>query len=155
MSVEVGKKAPAFSLPASNGKKVSLKDFAGKKNVVLYFYPKDDTPGCTVEACGFRDEFKSIEKSGAVILGVSPDPIKKHEKFIEKYDLPFLLLSDETKKMLEKYGVWVEKSMYGRTYMGVARTTLVIGKDGKVVHKFCKVKPRGHEKEVLDVLNSL
>lgn len=155
MGIKEGQKAPLFSLPASGGKTVALKDFQGKKNVVLYFYPKDDTPGCTVEACGFRDSFDALKKTGAVVLGVSPDPLKKHEKFIEKYELPFLLLSDEEKTVCEKYGVWVEKSMYGRKYMGVARTTFVIGKDGRVVKKFCKVKPRGHDEEVLEVLKDL
>ena len=146
--------APAFTLPSSTGKDISLKDFEGKKNVVLYFYPKDDTPGCTTEACGFRDEFKAIQKTGTIILGVSPDSIKKHQKFIDKYDLPFPLLADEDKKVCEKYGVWVEKSMYGRKYMGVARTTFVIGKDGKIVKIFEKVKPKEHNLEVLQVVSS-
>jgi len=149
-----GRKAPVFKLPASNGKDVSLKDFRGK-NVVLYFYPKDDTPGCTVEACAFRDADAKFRKTNAVILGVSPDPVKRHLKFIEKHRLPFLLLSDESKKTLEKYGVWVEKSMYGRKYMGVARTTFVIDKDGKIVKVFEKVRPKGHEENVLEALKGL
>ena len=153
--VKEGQKAPLFSLPASNGKTVTLKDFRDKKNVVLYFYPKDDTPGCTTEACGFRDRFETIKKTGAAILGVSPDSLKKHEKFVEKYELPFLLLSDEDKALCEKYGVWVEKSMYGRKYMGVARATFVIDRGGRVVKKFCKVRPREHAEEVFEVLKGL
>ena len=149
-----GDLAPDFQLPASNGKTLSLKDFKGK-NVVLYFYPKDDTPGCTVEACGFRDSIKKLESENTVVLGVSPDDEKNHEKFIKKFNLPFLLLSDTQKKMLESYGVWVEKSMYGKKYMGVARTTLVIDKDGRIARIFEKVKPEGHDKEVLETLKNL
>jgi len=150
-----GKKAPAFTLTANNGEKVSLKDFAGKKKVVLYFYPKDDTPGCTVEACGFRDTVKKIESEDAVVLGVSPDGIDKHNKFIEKFKLPFLLLSDEDKKVCKAYGVWVKKSMYGREYMGVARTTFIINEDGKIIKIYEKVKPEGHAQEVLEQLKSI
>lgn len=150
-----GKQAPDFSLPASNGKTIALKDFKGKKNVVLYFYPKDDTPGCTVEACGFRDKIKPIEAQDTVVFGVSPDGISSHEKFINKFNLPFILLSDEQKKMCQDYGVWVEKSMYGRKYMGVARTTFVIDKAGRIAKIFEKVKPEGHEEEVLTVLKTL
>ncbi|OGX24380.1 MAG: hypothetical protein A2787_02920 [Omnitrophica WOR_2 bacterium RIFCSPHIGHO2_01_FULL_48_9] len=150
-----GDPAPDFDLPASNGKNISLKEFRGKKNVVLYFYPKDDTSGCTVEACGFRDFNKPIEKTGTVVLGVSPDDLRSHDKFIKKFNLPFLLLSDTDKKRCTAYGVWVEKSMYGRKYMGVARTTFIIGKDGKIAHIFEKVKPQDHEKEVLEVLKNL
>lgn len=152
VSLEEGQKAPAFTLAASDGVDVSLKDFQNTKHVVLYFYPKDDTPGCTTEACGFRDMIKPIEKLDAVVLGVSPDSIAKHEKFITKFNLPFLLLSDEEKKVCQKYGVWVEKSMYGRKYMGVARTTFIIDKSGKIVNKFSKVKPKDHAKEVQKVL---
>jgi len=118
-------KAPAFNAVASNEKTVSLNDYKGKK-VVLYFYPKDDTPGCTVEACGFRDQQKNIEKENTVILGVSPDGVSSHQKFINKFDLPFLLLADEDKKICKDYGVWVKKKMYGKEYMGVARTTFII-----------------------------
>jgi len=153
--VKLGNKAPSLKLPASNGRTVSLSDYVGKKNVVLYFYPKDDTPGCTTEACGFRDQIKKIENQSAIVLGVSPDPIKKHLKFIEKFSLPFFLLSDEDKKVCEKYGVWVEKSMYGRKYMGVLRTTFIIDKSGKVARIFEKVKPKEHEAEVLESLVSL
>ncbi len=145
-------KAPDFSLPSSEGKTIGLQDFLGKKKVVLYFYPKDDTPGCTVEACGFRDKFREIEKRDAVILGVSPDNEAKHKKFISKFELPFPLLCDEDKKLSEAYGVWVEKSMYGKKYMGVARTTFIIGKDGRIESIFEKVKPDGHHDEVLSAL---
>jgi len=122
--------------------------------VVLYFYPKDDTPGCTVEACGFRDGIKKIEKLDAVVLGVSPDPVKAHNKFIEKFSLPFLLLADEDKSICKAYGVWVKKSMYGREYMGVARTTFIIGKDGKIEKVYEKVKPDAHTEEVLEFLKA-
>ena len=143
--IQEGAQAPDFK---------GLKDYKGK-NVVLYFYPKDDTPGCTIEACGFRDSFKEIEKLGAVILGVSPDPLESHDKFIAKFHLPFPLLSDEDKKICRDYGVWVEKSMYGKKYMGVARSTFIIGKNGKIVKIFANVKPEGHHQEVIDVLKSL
>lgn len=146
-----GNKAPAFTLPDDQGNKVSLKDFLGKR-VVLYFYPKDMTSGCTQEACDFRDAFPEFEELDAVILGVSPDPVAKHQKFKEKYDLPFPLLSDEEKKVLEKYGVWQEKSMYGRKYMGVVRTTVVIDEKGRVMKIFPKVKVKGHVEEVKKVL---
>jgi len=154
-SAEIGQKIPSFKLLTSHGQTISLQDFVGKKNVVLYFYPKDDTPGCTKEACGLRDVFKQIEKQDTVILGVSPDGIKSHQAFIEKYQLPFTLLSDEDHKLAEAFGVWVEKNMYGRKYMGIARTTFIIGKDGKIVHIFPKVSPDGHEKEVLEVLKEM
>ncbi|MBI4309485.1 MAG: thioredoxin-dependent thiol peroxidase [Candidatus Omnitrophica bacterium] len=143
--IKQGDQAPDFR---------NLKDLCGK-NVVLFFYPKDDTPGCTVEACGFRDSFKKIEQLGAVILGVSPDSVKSHDKFIAKFQLPFPLLADEDKKICQDYGVWVEKSMYGKKYMGVARTTVIIDKNGKIAKIFSNVKPEGHNKEVIDVLKSL
>lgn len=147
-----GLKAPAFTLPDSNGKKVSLKDFAGKK-VVLYFYPKDNTSGCTKEACDFRDSFPNFKKLKAVVLGVSADSVESHAKFSGKHELPFILLSDVDKKVLEKYGVWKEKSMYGRKFMGIERTTFVIDEKGKIVKIFPKVKVTGHVEEVLKVLN--
>ncbi|HLD69845.1 MAG TPA: thioredoxin-dependent thiol peroxidase [Candidatus Omnitrophota bacterium] len=150
-----GGKAPDFNLAASNGQTVSLQSFKGKKNVVLYFYPKDDTPGCTVQACGFRDSIKNIEAQDTIVLGVSPDKIVSHEKFIKKFGLPFLLLSDEDHKMSTLYGVWIEKSMYGRKYMGIERSTFVIDKAGKIVKVFTKVKPQGHNEEVLEVLKTL
>lgn len=146
---KVGTKAPAFSVPGSNGKTVKLSDYKGKKAVVLYFYPKDDTPGCTKEACGFRDTFAKLKRAGVAVLGVSPDSLESHEKFIGKFELPFVLLADEDKKLCEAYGVWQEKSRYGRTYMGVARTTFVIDKQGKIAHVFENVKAAGHEEEVL------
>jgi peroxiredoxin Q/BCP len=149
-----GNKAPDFNLPASNGTYIALKDLKGKK-VVVYFYPKDDTPGCTVEACGLRDSFKEIEKLDAVILGVSPDSVKSHGKFINKFQLPFTLLADEDKKMAQDYGVWVEKSMYGKKYMGVARTTFIIDKNGKIARVFEKVKPEGHNQEIISALKNL
>ena len=153
--LKVGDSAPCVDLPASNGQTVSLKDYKGKKNIVLYFYPKDDTPGCTVQACGFRDAIKNIEKIDAVVLGVSPDNVASHNKFISKFNLPFLLLSDEEKKTCRDYGVWVAKSMYGRKYMGAARTTFIINKEGTIVKIFDKVKPEGHENEVFTTLKSL
>lgn len=157
---KIGDKAPDFSLPASgsagsplgNGQTVSLESFKGKKNVVLYFYPKDNTPGCTVQARGFRDSIKNIEAQDTIVLGVSPDKIASHEKFIKKFSLPFLLLSDEDHKMSTAYTVWIEKSMYGRKYMGIERTTFVIDKTGTIVKVFTKVKPQGHNEKVLEVL---
>lgn len=149
--VEEGKKAPDFTLPDQNGEKVKLSDLKGKY-VVLYFYPKDDTPGCTKEACNFRDSFPKFDKTDAVILGVSPDSVASHKKFAEKYKLPFQLLADEDKKVVEKYGVWKEKSMYGKKYMGVERTTFIIDPEGKIKKIFPKVKVDNHHKEVLEAL---
>lgn len=149
--VEEGKKAPDFILPDQNGKKVKLSDLKGKY-VVLYFYPKDDTPGCTKEACNFRDSFPKFDKTDAVILGISPDSVASHKKFAEKYKLPFQLLADEDKKVVEKYGVWKEKSMYGKKYMGVERTTFIIDPEGKIKKIFPKVKVDNHHKEVLEAL---
>ena len=149
--LEVGKKAPAFSLPDSSGKKVKLSDYPGKK-IVLYFYPKDMTSGCTQEACDFRDSFPDFKKVKAVILGVSTDPVASHKKFAEKYNLPFTLLSDEKKEVVEKYGVWREKSMYGRKYMGIERTTFIIDEDGKIQKIFSKVKVADHVTEVMEEL---
>ncbi|HCY77890.1 MAG: thioredoxin-dependent thiol peroxidase [Ignavibacterium sp.] len=149
--LDAGNKAPDFILLNQDEKKVSLKDFIGQK-VVLYFYPKDDTSGCTKEACGFSDDLPKFNKIDAVILGVSPDSVKSHKKFSEKYRLKFDLLADEDKKVIEKYGVWKEKSMYGRKYMGVERTTFIIDEKGKIKKIFNKVKIDGHNKEVLDAL---
>jgi peroxiredoxin Q/BCP len=148
MAAVVGKKAPEFTLAGSNGKDVSLKDFKGK-TVVVYFYPKDDTPGCTREACDFRDASRKFTTAKAVVLGVSPDSLKSHDKFIGKFDLPFTLLSDPDHEVAEKYGVWVEKSMYGRKYMGIERSTFVVGPDGKLKAAYRKVKVDGHADEVL------
>lgn len=146
-----GNKAPDFKLKDQDSNTVSLKDFKNK-NIVLYFYPKDNTSGCTAEACNFRDEFPKFGKLDAVILGVSPDSVESHKKFADKYKLPFRLLSDEKKEILEKYGVWQEKSMYGRKYMGVVRTTYIIDKNGKIKKIFEKVKVDGHNKEVMEAL---
>jgi len=149
--LDVGKKAPDFSLLNQEEKKISLKDFIGQK-VVLYFYPKDDTSGCTKEACSFSDDLPKFSKIDAVVLGVSPDSVKSHKKFSEKYKLKFDLLADDEKKVVEKYGVWKEKSMYGRKYMGVERTTFIIDENGKIKKIFNKVKVDGHNKEVLEAL---
>ncbi len=149
--LEIGKKAPDFYLKNQDDEEVCLKDFIGKK-VVLYFYPKDDTSGCTKEACSFSDDLPKFSKIDAVILGVSPDSVKSHKKFSGKYKLKFDLLADEEKKVVEKYGVWKEKSMYGRKYMGVERTTFIIDEKGKIKKIFNKVKVDGHNKEVLEAL---
>jgi thioredoxin-dependent peroxiredoxin len=149
--LKVGQKAPDFTLPSGEGKIFSLKDFLGKK-IVLYFYPKDDTTGCTKEACSFESNLTSIKKKKAVVIGVSADSVGSHAKFAEKYGLSFPLLSDEKKNMSKAYGVWKEKSMYGRTYLGIERTTVVIDEQGIVLHIFNKVKVDGHTNEVLAVL---
>lgn len=150
--IEPGTKAPSFSMKDQDGKPVKLADFAGK-NVVLYFYPKDDTPGCTVQACAFRDEHSKLLKKGAVVLGVSPDDEKSHQKFIKKFNLPFPLLVDEGHKVAETYGAWGEKSMYGKTFMGIVRSTFLIGPDGKVRTAWPKVKVDGHADEVIAALD--
>lgn len=147
-------KAPAFSLPDQNGHIVKLSDFAGQW-VLLYFYPKDDTPGCTKEACGFRDHLPKFNKTKVKVLGVSVDSVKSHRKFADKYGLPFTLLADEDKTVVNKYGVWVEKSMYGRKYLGTARTSFLIDPAGKIVKIYEKVKPEQHPAEVLADLKSL
>ena len=155
MPIDEGKAAPAFTLKDQDGNKVGLKDFKGK-NVVVYFYPKDDTPGCTKEACGFRDYWDEINKSGTVILGVSPDEGESHQKFINKYDLPFTLLSDPKRSMMEKYEAYGEKNMYGKITMGVIRSTVLIGKDGKVIKHWKRVaKAADHPEKVLQVLQSM
>jgi len=146
--IEVGKKAPAFTLTDQNGDEHKLSDYKGQ-HVVLYFYPKDDTSGCTKEACQFRDGLPGFEKLDAVVLGVSPDDETKHKKFAEKHDLNFNLLADPEKKVLDKYGVWQEKSMYGRKYMGVVRTTYLIDPKGKVAQRWDKVKVPEHAAKVL------
>ncbi len=150
--LEVGQKAPGFCLDSSDGTAVCLSDLAGR-TAVLYFYPKDDTPGCTTEACAFRDVSDEFTKRGAVIYGVSPDSVASHERFRDKFQLPFPLLSDPGKAMLSAYGAWQEKSMYGRKYMGVARTTYIIGSDGTIVALFPNVKPADHTKELLGWLD--
>ncbi len=151
---EVGSKAPAFKLKRDGGGEVSLKDFSGRK-LVLYFYPKADTPGCTKEAIAFNALRPEFSKSDTDILGVSADPVNAQDKFKAKYDLEISLGSDERREMLEAYGVWVEKSMYGRTYMGVERATLLIGRDGKVTEVWPKVKVSGHAEEVLKAAQGL
>ncbi len=149
--IEPGKKAPDFTLTDQDGRKHKLSDYKGRP-VVLYFYPKDDTPGCTKEACSFRDNFDEYRKRGIEVLGVSADDEKSHGKFREKYDLPFALLADTDKTVVEKYGVWVEKNNYGKKYMGIARKTFLIDKDGKILHVFNKVKTEIHAEEVLEKL---
>ena len=146
-----GDKAPDFSVKDDKGNDVSLQDFRGKK-LVLYFYPKDDTTGCTAEACDFRDNLARIKREDAIVIGVSPDSEKKHAKFKTKYELTFPLLADEEKKIVNDYGVWKEKSMYGRKYMGVERTTFIIDEKGKIAKIFPKVKVAGHVDEVLAAL---
>lgn len=147
--VKEGNKAPDFTLQNDNDETVSLKDFKGK-NVVLYFYPKDNTPGCTNEASGFRDEIKSFEEKECVILGVSKDSVASHKKFKDKLELPFSLLSDEEGEICESYGVWQEKTMCGKTKMGIVRTTFIIDTKGKIKKIFPNVKVKGHIQEVLD-----
>jgi peroxiredoxin Q/BCP len=152
--LEEGKPAPGFTLPDQHGKTVSLKTLKGKP-VVLYFYPKDDTPGCTKEACAFRDARADYEALGAVVLGVSPDSVESHQKFAEKYGLPFTLLADPDREVIQAFGVWKEKNMYGKKSMGVERTTVVIDGKGVVRKVFPRVKVDGHSDKVLEILKSL
>ena len=154
MSVEEGRKAPDFTAPADGGGKLKLSELRGKP-VVLYFYPKDDTPGCTTEACSFRDATPSLTKLKAQVVGVSKDSVARHDKFKAKHDLPFPLVSDEDGKICEKYGTWIEKSLYGRKYMGIDRATFLIDKDGVVRHIWRKVKVAGHVEEVLAAVKEL
>jgi len=151
LKLKEGDIAPKFTVTTSGGGKISLADYLGK-NVILYFYPRDDTPGCTKEACAFRDEFAQFKKKGAVILGVSTDSVKAHDKFVEKFKLPFTLLADEDKKIVEAYGVWGEKSFMGRKYLGTNRVTFLIGPDGKIRKIWPLVKPEEHAAEVLAAL---
>jgi thioredoxin-dependent peroxiredoxin len=151
--LEEGKKAPDFTAIDQNGEKVKLSSFKNKKNIVLYFYPKDMTPGCTTEACDFRDNFKKFKDTE--ILGVSIDSPERHQKFIEKQNLPFSLISDEDKKVVEKYGVWQEKSMYGKKFMGIVRSTFIIDKTGKIRKMYPKVKVKGHVEEVMAIVKGL
>ena len=154
MSIQEGKAPPAFTLEDAGGKKVSLADFAGK-NVVLYFYPRDDTPGCTKEACGFRDDWKEIQKLNAVVLGISADSGESHRKFAAKYKLPFPLLSDPDRKIMEKYGAYGEKTMYGKKTVGVIRSTVWIGPDGKVKKHWARVASAAeHPAKVLEALRA-
>ena len=151
--IKEGNKAPDFTALDQDGKKVKLSSFRDKKNIVLYFYPKDMTPGCTTQACDFRDQQKSFKST--VILGVSIDSQERHQKFIEKYDLPFTLLADVDKKVVQKYGVWQEKKLYGKTFMGIVRSTFIIDKTGTVRKIFFKVKVKNHIEEVLNALKEL
>ncbi len=150
--LQVGDKAPNFTLKSDKDEDVSLSDFLGKSDVVLYFYPKDNTSGCTKEACSFRDNIQPIQAKNAVVLGVSPDSVKSHQNFINKQNLNFTLLSDPDHKVAKAYGAWGEKSMYGKKYMGIIRSTFIIGKDGIIKHVFDKVKTAIHAEEVLQVL---
>ncbi|MBI4368600.1 MAG: thioredoxin-dependent thiol peroxidase [Elusimicrobia bacterium] len=152
--LKAGDRAPQFNAPSSDGRDISLGDFAGKQRIVLYFYPKDDTPGCTQEACGFRDSIQKFTGEDVVVLGVSPDDIKSHGKFIKKFNLPFPLLSDTDKAIANAYGVWGQKSFMGKSYMGIIRTTFVIGKTGVVEKIYENVKPEGHHEEVLTFLKT-
>jgi peroxiredoxin Q/BCP len=151
--IEEGKPAPDFELASDSGEKVRLSELRGKQ-VVLYFYPKDDTPGCTTQACGIRDAYGEFEREGAIVLGLSPDSERSHVKFKEKYDLPFTLLADENHAVAEQYGVWVEKKSYGKTYMGIERSTFVIDTDGSVKRIMRRVKPAEHADDVLATLRS-
>ena len=154
MTVTVGKAAPDFTLPTDGGGKVKLKELRGQ-NVVLYFYPKDDTSGCTAEACGFRDALPDYGKTGAVVIGISKDSVASHDKFKKKHDLPFILASDAQSDVCEKYGAWVEKSMYGRKYMGIDRSTFLIDRSGTVRGVWRKVRVPGHVAEVLKAAAAL
>lgn len=151
MAVAIGDLAPDFELEGSNGKKIKLSDYRGK-NVVLYFYPKDMTPGCTTQACDFRDQHENFAGVNAVILGVSPDPLTRHEKFIEKHGLPFLLLADEDHKTAEAYDVWKLKKNFGKEYMGIERSTFIIDQEGKLAKEWRKVKVKGHVEEALEYI---
>jgi len=148
MSLEVGQMAPDFEAPIESGETIKLSDYRGKK-VILYFYPKDNTPGCTAQSCNLRDNYEALQKAGYVVLGISSDSEKSHVKFIEKQSLPFSLISDPDKKVHELYGTWVEKSMYGRKYMGTARTTFIIDEEGKIEEIISKVKTKDHTAQIL------
>ena len=156
MAIQAGKAAPDFTLEDQNGKPVSLSDFAGKKHVLVYFYPRDDTPGCTKEACGFRDDLAAFAKLGVVVLGVSGDGAASHQKFIAKYKLPFPLLSDPDRKVMTRYGAFGEKMMYGKKTTGVIRSTVLIGKDGKVLRHWARVaSAEKHPEQVLEAAKEL
>ena len=148
MSLKVGDKAPEFSSFNQNGEKISLKDFSGK-NIILYFYPRDNTPGCTTQACNLRDNYKQIQDSGFIILGVSSDSVKSHDKFIKKHDLPFDLIADEDKSIHKLYGTWIEKKMYGKVYMGTARWTFIIDENGLIKEIIEKVKTKEHTQQII------
>lgn len=154
MSVEVGQKAPNFTLQNQDGEDVSLVDFQGK-NIVLYFYPKDMTPGCTTQACDFRDHYAAFSDYNTVIIGISPDPIERHQKFIDKHDLPFQLLADVEHKVAELYEVWKLKKMFGKEFYGVERSTFIIDKEGIIQKEYRKVRVKGHIEETLEVVKTL
>ncbi|MYL59438.1 thioredoxin-dependent thiol peroxidase [Virgibacillus halodenitrificans] len=153
MAVEVGKQVKDFTLPDQQGNEVRLSDFKGK-NVVLYFYPKDMTPGCTTEACDFRDAHESFRELDAVIIGVSPDPIERHQKFIDKHDLPFLLLADENHELAEEFDVWKLKKNFGKEYYGIERSTFILDKEGNLIKEYRKVRVKGHVEEALEYLRA-
>ncbi|MCJ0933180.1 thioredoxin-dependent thiol peroxidase [Virgibacillus halodenitrificans] len=153
MAVEVGKQVKDFTLPDQQGNEVRLSDFKGK-NVVLYFYPKDMTPGCTTEACDFRDAYESFGELDAVIIGVSPDPIERHQKFIDKHDLPFLLLADENHELAEEFDVWKLKKNFGKEYYGIERSTFILDKEGNLIKEYRKVRVKGHVEEALEYLRA-
>lgn len=154
MSVHIGEAVPDFELEANNGEKIKLSDYRGK-NVVLYFYPKDMTPGCTTEACDFRDNYEDFQGYNAVVLGVSPDPISRHQKFIEKHELPFPLLADENHEVAESFDVWKLKKNFGKEYMGIERSTFLIDKEGKLAMEWRKVKVAGHVAEIKQALKKI
>ena len=153
-TIKEGDTAPDFSLPSTSGETISLSDFKGKQAVVLYFYPKDSTPGCTVEACSFRDNLADVQSHGAAVLGVSPDSVKSHASFTQKQNLNFPLLADTDRDLARAYGVWVEKKQYGRTFMGIERSTFLIDKDGKIKKIWRKVTPKTHVADVIEALKS-
>ena len=154
VELTVGCKAPAFTLPIDGGGKISLSEMTGEK-VIIYFYPKDDTPGCTQESCDFRDNLTAFKKSGAIIVGISKDSVARHDKFKKKFKLNFPLASDEDGKVCEKYGVWTQKSMYGKKYMGIERSTFLVDEKGKIARIWRKVKVAGHADEVLSALKEM
>ena len=149
MSLKVGDKAPEFSSFNQNGENISLKDFSGK-NIILYFYPRDNTPGCTAQACNLRDNYKQLQDNGYIVLGVSSDSVKSHDRFIKKHDLPFDLIADEDKSIHKLYGTWIEKKMYGKVYMGTARWTFIIDENGVIKEIIEKVKTKEHTNQILE-----
>ncbi len=155
LKLKVGDPAPDFSAPSQTGEVITLARFKGRQPVVLYFYPKDDTPGCTREACAFRDARAALHQAGAAVLGVSTDPVKAHARFADKYRLPFPLLADEDRKIVSAYGVWGEKTFMGRKYQGTHRVTFLIGRDGRIRHIWDQVKPEHHATEVLEAVRAL
>ena len=148
MSLKVGDKAPEFSSFNQNGENISLNDFSGK-NIILYFYPRDNTPGCTAQACNLRDNYKQLQENGYIVLGVSSDSVKSHDKFIKKHDLPFDLIADEDKSIHKLYGTWIEKKMYGKVYMGTARRTFIIDENGMIKEIIEKVKTKEHTQQII------